>query len=363
MHETDNRMQLLQQVFEGTLDLSKLRATHSATPAPVELPDTWGEEHVAVRPSDDTDHGYRYTVAVPIAKYRDCPVCHGDRWLPGIERDEHGYTCATRCACYGLHDRIAAFNAASILYRYADASLTPVTHAALDEPSFDWRLSATVTAWRTVRNYVVGWSPNARGLVLWGTTGAGKSHVAYAIARRLTLTHAVKVRCVVWDVLLSRLQATFGSRSGPSESDILQPYLDAELLVVDEVGGGDQASEWNRAVFDRLVRRRLDDGRTFILTTNLVPEPRHRAVPGRATPARTATTPLLDDTGSELTLRGRFGQATYSRLVGGTFFVPMVGDDYRERFAEAGWTGEQQGKNEHDTGAPNGRAPLPEQDQ
>ncbi len=116
--------------------------------------------------------------------------------------------------------------------------------------------------------------------------------------------------------LLKALQSTFDDAAGRSESDVLAPVLDVEVLVLDDLGAG-RTTPWGRDVLHDLITARYNQELPLILTTNLAPgdEP-----PARAS-GRTAD--------AALTLRERLGDALMSRLYEMCQIVRVAGNDYR----------------------------------
>jgi len=119
----------------------------------------------------------------------------------------------------------------------------------------------------TARNYALHWPPEMPNLVFLGDTGRGKTGLACAILREVYERHGVGGRIVTEARLLDRLRASFGDDATESTDAIVQEYLRAPLLVVDDVGTS-KSTEW---VVDRvfaIVGGRLNAGMPTILTAN-----------------------------------------------------------------------------------------------
>lgn len=107
-------------------------------------------------------------------------------------------------------------------------------------------------------------SPCARGKVMTGGNGLGKTWIGQALARAVAV-RGFNVRWVRWVDLLADLKRAYTSKQ-PEES-VTHPLLDCDLLVVDDLGA-EQSTEWAHVACERILGARLEDGATTIVTTN-----------------------------------------------------------------------------------------------
>lgn len=105
-----------------------------------------------------------------------------------------------------------------------------------------------------------------KGFALTGVTGAGKTHLAAAIARRL-----IERRCsVMWvntAALFMRIRSTYGHDSEESEEDLIDELVAPDLLVLDDLGV-ERPTAW---VLERLyviLNRRHEECKVIMFTSN-----------------------------------------------------------------------------------------------
>ncbi|HAO6751426.1 TPA: ATP-binding protein [Listeria monocytogenes] len=111
--------------------------------------------------------------------------------------------------------------------------------------------------------------PNDQTLVLAGSVGTGKTHLAYSAAREIIKKGYVVIFVTVPE-LLESIRSTFNN-SGLSETEVKRIYKEADLLILDDIGAeyikdygnGSWAAE---IIFD-IVNARTT--KATIYTTNL----------------------------------------------------------------------------------------------
>lgn len=108
-----------------------------------------------------------------------------------------------------------------------------------------------------------------RGLYLVGPTGAGKSHLAVAVARELLMDPDISTAEVVYDHalrLIGRIQRTYGSDERAEE--VLQRRIDARLWILDDLGTEAPSADVVRRLTEIITERAM---RPTIVTSNLHP--------------------------------------------------------------------------------------------
>jgi hypothetical protein len=113
--------------------------------------------------------------------------------------------------------------------------------------------------------------PDVKGLMFWGPAGRGKSYALAAIAREFILQGFVVER-TSYEMLCLHLRDSFKQKSVETELSIIKPYLDAEKLIIEDVGTtkseGNQESDFSVRTILVLIDYRLENCLTTFITTN-----------------------------------------------------------------------------------------------
>jgi DNA replication protein DnaC len=191
----------------------------------------------------------------------NCPHCRGTGWVY-TERD--GIESAAKCKCLVV-GRAAELEAGSrIPPLYAQASFDNFRLPA-DNPVTRQALSSVLVQVRAyARDFPMA---EKQGLLLQGEPGTGKTHLAIATARML-IARGFEAIFFDYKTLLDRIRASYDPLSGQTDREIYQTALDAEILVLDDLGAH-RITDWVEDTVTSIITHRCNFRRPLIATTNL----------------------------------------------------------------------------------------------
>jgi DNA replication protein DnaC len=245
-----------------------------------------------------------------------CGLCGGSGWKTIVSGSDRR---VARCDCR-LRDRAQSLLAAArIPRRYEHCELSSFT---TDFPGAHQSLAlAHLAASRFGQDY----DPReGTGLLLIGTIGTGKTHLAVGILKELILTQGLP--CLFYDYreLLKEIQNSYNSSVQTTELEVLRPIFDTDVLVLDELGAV-KPSEWVWDTVSLILNTRYNNNRTTIITTNFDDKPAGAA--NGLSAARSAT--------RDETLGDRIGERMRSRLHEMCRILRLEGPDFRQKFRSA----------------------------
>jgi DNA replication protein DnaC len=226
-----------------------------------------------------------------------CSLCNDTGWK---RVDVDGVRRVARCECW--RDKVvqSALAASRIPPRYRKASFD----------NFETHNDSLIVALRAAREFAAAFPAVRRGLLFIGLPGVGKTHLAAAVLKETILN--VGARAIFYDTreLLRLIRDTYNPTVKTTETDVIRPVMEAELLVLDDLGA-EKTTEWVDETMNLIVNTRYNYNRPTIFTTNYPDDdPEERAVRD--------------------VLIERIGARMHSRLHEMCEFIPMEAVDHRK---------------------------------
>ncbi len=113
-------------------------------------------------------------------------------------------------------------------------------------------------------DYAKNFGPDSQSLFLYGKTGLGKTFLSSCIASEL-LKKGVSV---AFDSIQNYLREIENEHFGRSDGDTLQTLLNAELVILDDLGSEFQSGFTASAIYN-IINSRLNMGKPTIVSSNL----------------------------------------------------------------------------------------------
>lgn len=187
-----------------------------------------------------------------------CAACGDNGWVP-IEGGR-----VKRCECAQRRIAEQRMTTAQVPERYRGCTIG--NFQMLDGP----HQRSQGTALLAVGQFVETVRANraSQGVLIIGPVGVGKTHLAAAALNELQTT-AKHLRHLFRDYreLLADIRNSYSREVGVTETALLAPVFEADVLVLDELGS-ERGTDWVLDTVSRILNTRYNRCKATILTTN-----------------------------------------------------------------------------------------------
>jgi DNA replication protein DnaC len=201
------------------------------------------------------------------------------------------------------------------------------THCTLEEFVTNFKganrslSSAAIQARSFIKAYPI--ETKGMGLLLTGSIGVGKTHLAVGILRDLITERGAKGLFFDYRELLKQVQNSYNRNVDVTELEIMKPIFGADVLVLDELGAA-KPTDWVGDTISLVLNSRYNDRKTTIITTN------YPNLPPMASDVSGPRAAVREET-----LGDRIGERMRSRLQEMCVVVQMNGEDFRQKVKRA----------------------------
>ncbi|MBI4460527.1 MAG: ATP-binding protein [Acidobacteria bacterium] len=188
---------------------------------------------------------------------KECPLCSGTGWLP-IEKK--GERAVEVCQCRRQpRDEASLLDRARIPRRYRECDF---------EHFFDLGNPSLQMALVKAKGFAEQYPLTEKGLLLLGNPGVGKTHLAVAIVRQLMTQKGVECLFSSFQELLQEIRDSYNPISLSTEYQVLQPILETDVVVIDDLGAN-RVSDWVEDTVTYILNYRYNEKKATLLTSNL----------------------------------------------------------------------------------------------
>ena len=194
-----------------------------------------------------------------------CSKCGGTGFLIIEHADISG---AEPCDCRARDRAARLADRSQIPLLYSNTSFDNFVVPGIEHPTARRELTTVLLA---VKKFVHDFPDEKRpGLLLVGETGSGKTHLAVAALRQIVAKGFEGLFCN-YQTLLNSIKAGYDPSSNSSNREAYKNALDAEVLLLDDLGAH-RTTDWVEDTVNAIITYRCDNRKPLLATTNM-PDP------------------------------------------------------------------------------------------
>ena len=159
------------------------------------------------------------------------------------------------------------------------------------------------------------------GLLFCGDNGVGKTHLAVGVLRELVETKGARGQYWDFHELIREIKSSYDPETKTTELQVLEPVVEADVLLLDDLGAW-KMTDWMNDTLFYILNSRYMAKRPTLITTNYQDVTREEAL-------------AADSLRRREFLVERIGQRLRSRLMEMCLVVRLQGGDHRQARQEA----------------------------